>query len=1099
MTQHSLAAVLTILSFFSLPVVITLDKTFGSTVGLIQPSDQHPGGAGDERDVHMLEPGKPINRELVGGQEHTYQISLSADQFLKVIVEQQGIDIVMQVSGPGDKQILEFDSESRPVGQESVSLVAEAAGDYRLTVQPKQKNAVVGRYDIQIDELRIATDTDHALHEARKLSRDGLKRGVSLDESLQMIEKALGIRERILGPEHPDVASTLHTLANIYYYKGTYAKAEQLFLRSLAIREKVLGSEHLEVARSLNNLAIIYRNTGEYAKVEPLHQRSLAIREKALGPEHLDVGQTLENLAIHYDEIGEYARAEPLYRRSLAIHEKALGPDHSSIAVSLNNLANLYDNRGEYAKAEMFYRRSLAIYEKALGLEHYGVSLPLHNLALLYRDRSEYAEAEPLFKRALDIREKVLGKDHPNTAATLSGLAALYYSQGKYAEAEPLCKRALDIREKALGKDHPYTAYSLNNLASLYKSQGKYAEAESLFKRALDINEKVLGKEHLDAVSSLGHLAVLYTAKGDLVQAINSQSLANAAGERNLTRNLVIGSERQKLAYLAILSQQTDQTITIHLRHAPDDPTARNLAATLILQRKGRALDATSENLNSLRSRFNTEDQALLDRLTETRSQLARLALGGPQQMTIEQYRDRIKALEDQVEKDESEISHRSSEFRAQSLLVTLEAVRTVIPPRAALIEFATYRPFNARASIGDEAYGQPRYVAYIVRHEGEILWKELGEAEAIDKVIAALRSALRNPKRGDVKRLARAVDAKVFQPLRPLLGDLTRLLISPDGQLNLIPFAALVDERGRYLIERYSISYLTSGRDLLRLELARDSRSGPLVVAAPEFGKRGSVEAAHNDEASQEEPKKQVQEESARSAFKEFYFTPLLHAAREGEALHALLPDATLLTKHQATKAALNQVRGPKLLHIATHGFFLKDQQLTSTGGRGPRTLADDSERLLRQLEQSGIRIENPLLRSGLALAGANQHEEDDNGILTALEVTGLNLWGTKLVVLSACDTGVGEVKNGDGVHGLRRALVLAGSETQVMSLWAIQDKATRDLMVAYYRRLKEGERRGEALRQVQLEMLKQVNRRHPYYWASFIQSGDWTNLEGE
>ena len=171
----------------------------------------------------------------------------------------------------------------------------------------------------------------------------------------------------------------------------------------------------------------------------------------------------------------------------------------------------------------------------------------------------------------------------------------------------------------------------------------------------------------------------------------------------------------------------------------------------------------------------------------------------------------------------------------------------------------------------------------------------------------------------------------------------------------------------------------------------------------------------------------------------------------------------------------------------------------MTLAGERGAQAITDDPERALQRLERRGIRIESPLLRSGLALAGANEHKEDDNGILTALEVTGLNLWGTKLVALSACDTGVGEVKNGDGVHGLRRALALAGAETQVMSLWAVSDKATRELMVSYYGRLKQGQGRGEALRRVQLEMLKKVNRRHPYYWASFIQSGEWANLEGK
>jgi CHAT domain-containing protein len=387
--------------------------------------------------------------------------------------------------------------------------------------------------------------------------------------------------------------------------------------------------------------------------------------------------------------------------------------------------------------------------------------------------------------------------------------------------------------------------------------------------------------------------------------------------------------------------------------------------------------------------------------------------------------------------------------------------------------------------------------VAYVLRRDGEIGYKELGDAKAMDTAIVALRNASRDPNRMDVKRLARSVDAKVFQPLRPLLGGKNRLLISPDGSLNLIPFAELVDESGRYIVERYSISYLTSGRDLLRLQVARESKDGPLVVAAPDFGRRSQMEAP---QLGKREKESSVGEgESARPAINEFYFPPLPQAAREGEALRALLPGATLLTKDHATKAALTQIHNPRLLHIATHGFFLKDQDEPSVGERGAQALSDDPGRAAQQLEQRGVRIESPLLRSGLALAGANEHKEYDNGILTALELTGLNLWGTKLVTLSACDTGVGEVKNGDGVYGLRRALVLAGAETQVMSLWAVSDRATRELMVSYYRRLQEGQGRGEALRQTQLEMLKNINRRHPYYWASFIQSGEWANLEGK
>ena len=1068
---------------------------------LILQSTQEPIGAGKGKDVQALETGKTIRRELAGGQQHSYQIRLIAGQFLKATIEQQGIDVVVQVSGPDGKQILEFDSESRSQGREVVSLVAEASGAFLLTVSPTQNEAPAGSYEVRIEELRAATDTDRALHDARRQFEEALKLQNSgrFDEALLLAERVLEIRERLLGTEHNDVTAAIDELAGIYIDKGAYVKAEPLYRRALDIREKALGKDHPDTAESLHDLAVLYYYQGKYEEAEPLFRRSLDINEKALGQDHLYTSYSLNNLAMLYQAQGKYEEAEPLVKRALGIRERTLGKDHRLTGTSVNNLAMLCQEQGRYEEAEPLRKRALDIWEKALGKDHPDTARALNNLAALYQEQRRYEEAEPLRKRALDIWEKTLGKDHPDTAIGLDNLAVLYLSQEKYREAEPLIKRALDIFEKRLGKDHPDTAASLNNLAAVYRMQGKYGEAEALYKSVVDIRERALGRDHPDTAKSLDNLAALYAAKGDLVQAVKFQSLANAASERNLARKLVIGSERQKLAYLNTLSSQTDRTISFHLHSAPNDSAPGAMAATLILQRKGRALDATSQNLNALRSRFNAEDQASLDRLTETRSQIARLVLRGPQRMTIEQHRDRIKELEDQADQEEADISRRSSEFRAQSLPVTLEAVRAAIPPDSALIEFAFYRPFNAKATKDAEAYGRPHYVAYVLRRGGEIKWKELGEARAIDTAIASLRKALRDPKRVDVKRLARAVDAKVFQPLRPLLGDMTRLLISLDGSLNLVSFAALVDERGRYAVERYSISYLTSGRDLLRLQVARESKGGPLVVAAPDFGRRSPIEVAQLEKQEEDAPKGEVKAESARSAIKEIYFPPLPHAEREGEALRALMPDATLLTKGQATKAALSQVRSPKLLHIATHSFFLDDQQLSSAGERGALALTDDPERAMLRLEQRGIHIDSPLLRSGLALAGVNEHKEDDNGILTALEVTGLNLWGTKLVALSACDTGVGEVKNGDGVHGLRRALVLAGAETQVMSLWAVSDKATRELMVAYYGRLKQGQGRGEALRLVQLEMLKNVNRRHPYFWASFIQSGEWANLEGK
>jgi CHAT domain-containing protein/Tfp pilus assembly protein PilF len=1183
--HKALASFSTLLLFFSpIPHISSLHAFGGvSPQQSTQQSRNTGNGSSDESDIRALESGKPIRRELAGGQEHAYRIKLGADQFLKVIVEQQGIDVIALVSGPDGNRILEFDAESRLPGREEALLASEAAGEYRLAVQTRLKRAPAGSYEIRIEELRAATESDRALHKARLLFAESLKlvdegkydearplaeraletrerllgadhqdvaasiqglgvihyyksdyskaeslyqRALAIREralgpdhphvaaslhSLSMVcsdrgdrakaeelcQRALAIREKVLGPEHPDVAASLHLLGYVSSSKLGYEEEERLYQRALAIREKVLGPDHPDVTATLHNLANLYRSKGEYAKAEPFYKRALGIEEKALGPDHPDIAYTLNGLAILYWQKGDYAKAEPLYKRALAIREKSLGPEHPDVAQTLDNLAILYAVRGDFANAAPMFQRALAIREKVLGPEHRGVANSLNNLAELYYDMGDLAKPEPLYQRALVIWEKALGPEHDNVGNVVNNLANIYRDRGEYAKAEPLYQRSLAIREKKQGPEHPDVADSLNNIALLLRHRGEYAKAEALYNRALAIREKTLGPEHPHVADTLYGLSALHAAKGDIAQAIKFQSRANAIGERNLIHNLAIGSERQKLAYLALFTEQTDFTISLHSQAAPDDPRALDLAFTTVLRRKGRGLDAMADTIGAWRRHATPENQALLDQLAEARSSLATFTLKESASDEPDKYRARLKPFEEKVENLEAQLSARNPEFRAQAQPVTLAAIQALLPTGSALVEFAVFTPQDPRTGRNRP----PRYLVYALAAKGAPKWADLGEVAIVDRAVDAWRQALRDPKRQDVMRLARAVNQKVMQPVRSLIENNRRLLIAPDGLLNLIPFAALVDEQNRCLVENYSISYLTSGRDLQRLQVEGESQSGPLVVAAPDFGKRIQIVATRKPKQNKDsaEEENQVKTDSAASAFRELYFPPLPHAAQEGETLRDLLPGATLITKRQASKTALSQFHRPSLLHIATHGFFLKDIKAPMTDSRGYQVFNENPERFVKRLEREGLRIENPLLRSGLALAGANENNEKDDGILTALEVTGLNLWGTKLVALSACDTGVGEVKNGDGVHGLRRALVLAGAETQVMSLWAVSDKATRELMVSYYGRLKKGQGRGEALRQTQLEMLKQPNRRHPYYWASFIQSGEWANLDGK
>jgi CHAT domain-containing protein len=360
--------------------------------------------------------------------------------------------------------------------------------------------------------------------------------------------------------------------------------------------------------------------------------------------------------------------------------------------------------------------------------------------------------------------------------------------------------------------------------------------------------------------------------------------------------------------------------------------------------------------------------------------------------------------------------------------------------------------------------------------------WVALGEAAPIDVQIDAVLSAIHRkaPSETTGAELQR-LDALVLAPIRAQLSGVSHLIVAPDGKLNLVPFEALVDPQGRYALENYLISYVTTGRDLLRLATRRAPRSPAVIIAGPDYGalptmRRPGIVA----------------------------ITPLPGALTEATDLQRYFAAAPM-TGGAATKSALAALRGPAILHIATHGFYARGagRSTTDSTQAGADTLAQfdslrdmfvDSDGSLSPLPARPDDLSDALDRSGLALAGANL---GPGGIVTAREIAGLDWRGTQLVVLSACETGIGAVASGDGVYGLRRALVLAGASSQVVSLWNVNDSATRALMRDYYDHLARGSGRAEALRQAKRDLLSQPRYAHPYYWAAFIPAGDWRPLD--
>jgi MYXO-CTERM domain-containing protein len=857
------------------------------------------------------------------------------------------------------------------------------------------------------------------------------------EKAKELNERALAIWEKELGPNHLDVATALNNVALVYESWGVYEKAESLYGRALTINEKALHPDDPRVAIALNNLGRLHTAQGEYRRAELLYERALAILEKALGPNHPDVAVSLNHLGRLYATQGRGRRAELLYQRALTICEKALGPDNFAVVSSIENLAGLYYEQGAYARAKPLFKRSLAIRMKTLGPDHPDVAASLHNLASLYESQGAYRVAEPLHERALAILEKALGPAHPDVATGLNNLAVLYFGRRAYEKAEPLFKRSLAIREK-LGSDHHQIAASLSNLATLYFLQGKYAEAEPLYEQAVAIMEKSLEPQ---AVAILSNLAVVYHNQGKHDAGLALQRRALEIEDANLARTLPFATESRRLAYVWTLSGSLRYALSLHLRSAPESRGIAALALATLLRRKALIQDVVTQSHAVLRRSLPEDERHLLDELAGVESQIAALSNSGRHKPRAV-YLQRIPQLGRERDRLWSELAKHSAFIEALEPPVTVEGVHRALLEGNVLVELARYVPQHDNAGVFVDDY-EPlppaRYAAYIVFPD-RFDWVDLGPAAPIDEHVKAFRKALQT-RQGIPTDLYDAV----MRPIVEKLGATRSLIIAPVGNLSLIPFGALHDGK-QYLVEKYDLRYVTTGRDLLPPPASSPVATTPVTIVANPTGAN------------------------------------LPDAKLEADFLTSLFPHARVLLDEQATETNVRTIERPLVLHMATHGFF-------------------------GQAHNGGV---NPLFRSGLYLADVHQVKVDrerDDGQLTAYEVSGMDLRGTQLVVLSACETGmgatgVGGVDMNEGVFGLRRAFAMAGARTTVMSLWEVSGVTAQKTMEAYYRKLAEGMGRGEAMQAVQLEMLRSEQHAHPKDWAAFIVSGDDTPMvfpEGE
>jgi CHAT domain-containing protein/tetratricopeptide (TPR) repeat protein len=937
--------------------------------------------------------------------------------------------------------------------------------------------------------------------------------------ALPLLQRASEILGAALGESDPDYATNLRSLAMVYHVLGDHAAALPLSRRAMEIHRAARGEDHPDYAASLASLAIVHEAIGDYAAALPLYRQVAQNHRAFLGEDHPLYAASLDGLAGVHRAMGDHAAALPLLRQAAEIRRVALGKAHPHYAQSLYNLANLHQTMGDYPAALSLYRQSAEITRVFLGEDHSDHAASLYNLASLHQAMGDYHAALPLLKRAAEITRAARGEDHPDHAMSLDGLANVHKAMGDHAAALPLHRRAAEITRAALGEHHPHYAGTLNNLAILHQETGDYPTALSLHRQAAEITRAALGENHPRYAGTLNNLAVVLTATNRAAEALLLLQQAAAIDDRMIGQVLTIGSEGQRIAFLQTLRSRLYLTLSLVLEYLGESPAATRAAFDLVLRRKAIAAEATATQRDAVLGGKYPALRPRLQELVALRMQVARATLAGPGPEGPEAHRRRLAEWSAQKERLESELAGQVPEMNLERKLRAADrrAVASALPKGVALVEFVRFYiyDFRAVAARGERSWHPEHYMAFVLwaGDPDDVRMIDLGEAEPIDLLIADFRAGVLAADRDrnmtlsprlevtsptSTEGLGTQLRAALFDRLMPALGGHTRLLIAPDGDLTRLPFEVLPGAADSRLIDGYRISYLGCGRDALRLgAAATGTPTSPLLFADPDFDLQIDERPAPDTE-----PAAHLVSRRSRDLDRQgdtHHFPRLPGTRAEGQQIAALLGVQPTMDAAALEGRLKAQCRSPHILHLATHGFFLPDQQpelrhaapspgVAPIGFPGAEPGAG---------QQSGPLMEDPMLRSGMALAGANTWlkagelpDEAEDGLLTAEDVTGLDLLATELVVLSACETGLGQVHVGEGVFGLRRAFVLAGARTLVMSLWKVPDDQTRELMEDFYRRLLAGEGRAEALRQAQLAMKAKYP--SPFYWGAFICQGD-------
>ena len=929
-------------------------------------------------------------------------------------------------------------------------------------------------------------------------------------EAEVLYQRVIAGQKKMLGDQHPDYAGALLGMGSLHREKGDFRAAEPYFLEALEINRKAHGEKGPGYAAALNYMGALRWSQGSYPEAITYFEKSLEIFRKAYGEKGRGYARTLSNIGSALGMQGKYLEAEEYHRKAVEVYTASVGPDHTLVAMAQNNLADTYVGLSDLAEAERLFRRTTEMMLHAYGRESLPYARNLERLGNLYGRRGEYERARAILEEARDCYLAAVGDKHPDYASSLTQIASDYRHLGRLDEASKLLEEARGLQENLLGKSHPDYAGTTQTLAAVRFSQDRIDDSRSLYRELIDRTRADNGNDYQGLPSRLLGLASLEHAVGNYATA---EALGREALERSQAwteRVMEAQAERRQLAMAASQARLLDTYLAIAL----DARAYTEQAYGFALRHKG----STWMQQRRLRAAADDPKSApLFQELQRTTSQLAGRAMSEPKPEQRAAWREEIERLTTEKETIERRLAAESAAFRTARRVTTVEDVRNVLPEDVVLcdiLEFERLRRPNAKHT-GKPLEPDRRLAAFIVRHTGPIELVELGSADEIGEAVDVWRASYGASPEG----IAAGIKLRtlVWLPLEARLKSGQTVLVSPDGVLGRFPLAALPGRaEGTFLLEDWAVATVPVAQALPNI-LAEKPQSpvelGNLLLI-------GGVDYdADESNAAPQLAKKSFGRRVARGA-EWRKFEPLTGAVGEIAVIEKtyrdLFGDAGLT---RLEKAAAEEERfkaeAPKhlFLHVATHGFFAPpelrsalaaskdDEPGEATGGGSSRSLGGEGPALVGQ---------HPGLLSGLALAGANRPPSPDraDGILTAEEVQTLDLRHVDLAVLSACETGLGEVAGGEGLLGLQRSFQVAGARTTIAGYWKVDDLATRLLMERFYRNLWDKEMpRLAALREAQLFLLNNPDavrgaepppdeprlRTAARYWAAFALSGDW------